>query len=424
MALKLRFYEGSIIPVRENGEVALGPLEYVLSNSLSLETQKTYLSIISHIEDICEFFEIDDYEDRISYEEGLDLDELAGINLGLQFLSKDLKKLLKAKRVGTTVDMLFKQWSAGEQASTGVIARKKIVARDYFQCLMRNGDKCLRNYVCPPSFLETRRIAYREFAEILEPPKVDRKQRGTKASLEDLTTLEEFMETYQAEAIWKSEEVSLRNQVMFDLQYWCGLRRGECLSLKLEDMKTKSAFISVTDRRHEDDDPRGLHKPSIKTYQRPVHVPKSVWEKLLKWREVKLDIDEELWDLGLKDRQNDYLFVSLDRRQESFGKPLSLGSVSKAFNLLKVAANVDTPGGSHLLRHLAAMRFVRVRVDAGHDREGIAQELREQFGWAPNSLMPYHYTIREITRRNNEMMSKEHDEYMRRKRERRRKDGY
>ena len=422
--LKLKFYDSSIIPVRENGEVALGPLEFILCNSFSLGTEKTYLSAISLIESLCQFFEIEDYENRLSYDRGLSQKELYDINWGLQFSSKDLKKLLEAKNAGADVNQLFKKWNASSQVSTGEVARRRSVARDYFHCLMKNGDKCLRNYACPPSFIDERHETYSRIANIFELPKVVRNQKGTKASLEDLSELEAFMENYDAKEIWKSEEVALRNEVIFDLQFHCGLRRGECLSLQFDDMKTKHEFISVKDRRDEEIDPRGIYAPGIKTYQRPVFVPKAVWKRLSEWREVRIDIDDELWDLGLKDRQGKYLFVALDRRQDSFGTPLSLASVNKAFDAVKSAADLETPGGSHLLRHLSAMRFVRERVDAGHDREGITQELRQQFGWAPTSEMPFHYTNREITRRNSKMMETENDQYIQRMLERQHEDDF
>lgn len=421
--LSLTVRHKSIIPIRENGEVALGPLEFVLSNPFSVNTAKTYLSIIGHIENVCEFFEIEDYEDRLAYGSGLSRDELIDINLGLQYRAVDLKKLLRAKKSGVRTGLLFKDWDAGSQVSAGVIARNKIVTKQYFECLMENGEKCLRRHVCPPTFIEARREARQQISEIIVAPKVVRNQQGTKAALEDLLALEKFITSNEPSSIWKSAEVALRNSVMFDLQYWCGLRIGEVLSLTLADMKTRSEFISVVDRRDEENDPREAYAPAIKTYQRPVWVPKLVWKKLVRWREVKLDIQEELWDLGLQERQNDYLFVSLDRRQASFGSPLSTSSASKAFDQIKEAANVDAEGGSHLLRHLSAMRFVHMRVNAGQDRESITQDLREQFGWSPTSTMPLHYTSREVTRQNNEMMKKQDAEYTRRMQERQLEEG-
>lgn len=410
--LRLTVRQKSITPTRESGEVALGPLEFILSNSFATNTAKAYLSAIGQIEDLCEFFEIEDYEDRLAYGAGLTRDELLNINLGLQYRANDLQKLIQAKRAGARVDLLFTRWSTGEQPTIGVIARKKIVALKYFQCLMINGDRCLHNYICPPSFTEVRREAYRAIDEIIEVPKVDQKNIGTKAALEDLAALENFMVNYDPNSIWRSREVALRNSVMFDLQFWCGLRIGEVLSLKFVDMKTKNEFISIVDRRDDEDDPREAYAPAIKTYQRSIYVPKFVWDKLARWREVKLDVDEELWDLGLQERQNDYLFVSLDRRQSSFGCPLSMSSTSKAFDQLKNGSRADSEGGSHLLRHLAAMRFVRMRVKAGRDRDSITQDLRTQFGWSPTSIMPFHYTSAEITRQNNEMMRKQDAEYL------------
>lgn len=413
--LRLRIHQKTIIPIREDGEVALGPLEFILSNAFSTSTVKTYIPIIGHIEDLCDLHEIADYENRLSYGEGLSEDELNKISLGLQYRAGDLKKLLKVKRAGASAKLAFKLWDAGSTVSIESIARNKIIAKQYFQCLMKIGDKCLHeHYVCPPSFIEARRKAYDQIGESIQAPKVVRKQQGSKAALEDFSALKGFMERYDPGSIWKSDEVALRNFVMFDLQFWCGLRIGEVLSLMLDDMKTRSQFISVVDRRDTQSDPREGYAPAIKTYQRPVWVPKFVWDKLTKWRELKVDVNEELWDLGLKERQNDYLFVSLDRRQDSFGSPLSTSSASKAFDQIKKSANLDIEGGSHLLRHLAAMRFVQMRIKRGHDRTSITQDLRVNFGWAPESDMPFYYTSSEVSRQNNELMKRQDAEYSRR----------
>lgn len=416
--LRLSIHNKTIIPIRENGEVALGPLEFILCNKFTISGAKTYLSAIGHIEALCEFFEIDDYENRLAYGEGLSRDELSYINLGLQYRTDDLKDLLHSKRAGASVDLLFNRWDAGRQPTIGVIARKKRVAKQYFEKLMANGDKCLRKYVCPPSMIEARRDAFQAISEIIELPKVDKKRDGVKAALEDLSVLESFMEEYEPSSLWKSEEIALRNSVMFDLQFWCGLRIGEVLSLQLSDMKTRAEFISVVDRRYSEEDPRGAYAPAIKTYERPVWVPKFVWEKLNKWREIKLDIEEELWDLGLRERQNDYLFVSLDRRQKSFGLPVSGSTASKAFDQIKETICIESEGGSHLLRHLAAMRFVRMRKKSDKNRDEITEDLRNSFGWSPRSLMPHYYTSHEISRQNNEMMKRLDAEHLQRVRDR------
>ncbi|NRB16620.1 MAG: hypothetical protein HRU33_03300 [Rhodobacteraceae bacterium] len=144
--LRLTVRQKSITPTRESGEVAFGPLEFILSDSFATNTAKAYLSAIGQIEDLCELFEIEDYEDRLAYGAGLTRDEQLNINLGQQYRANDLQKLIQAKRAGARADLLFNRWSTGEQPTIGVIARKKIVALKYFQCLMTNGDKCLLNY--------------------------------------------------------------------------------------------------------------------------------------------------------------------------------------------------------------------------------------------------------------------------------------
>ena len=184
--------------------------------------------------------------------------------------------------------------------------RNRVVTRKYFETLMENGTKCLRHYVCPPEFLLARNQAYAEVKKKIELPKVDNKLKGTKAEMEDLGQCERFMLSYNSETVWKTPEVALRNSVFFDLQFWCGMRRGELLSLKLEDMKTHDNSITIIDRRNDGDDIR-RDKPAIKTYQRRVWVPTFVWKRLMQWRAVKIETRDDLFDLNLKNHDNVYL---------------------------------------------------------------------------------------------------------------------
>ena len=404
--LRLNINQKTIIPTRDNHEIADGPLLFILSHPFTMGTKKTYLRDIGHIEDLCEFFEIPNYEKRLRYEEGLTRDELFNINIGLQYRHNDLTKLLEAKRSGANVKLLFKQWGSGNQNSAQTTRKRKLVAIQYFEFLMRSGDVCLRNYVCSKDFYDLRNNAFHDISEVIVPPKVYKNQSGAKASLEDFTELEKFMETYDPYKVFKSPDVALRNYVMFGLQFYCGLRIGEVLSLQLKDMNMRERFIRVEDRRDTENDPRNAYAPAVKTYQRPVYVNEVFWKQLEKWREVKLDVNDGLWDLNLKERQNDYLVISLDQRQESYGTPLGIISVHKAYEKLLGSAGLSKIGGSHKLRHLAAMRFVRQRAK-DMDWEKIKSDLRYQFGWSETSQMPGHYITHETSRMNYNHMQME-----------------
>jgi len=407
--LHLYINKKTIIPTRENGEVADGPLGFILKNNFTTNTSTTYLTVIGFIEDLCELYEISNFEYRLQYEEGLTLIELNKINSGLDLSTKKLRECLEAKRSGVSYQFLKQQLEQNtkDRPSTSVIARRKLVAQQYFEQLMQLGTKCLRHYVVHETLTNARIQAFKDISDIIEIPKVFRKQKGSKASLEDLTNLENLMETDYATLVWKDKNIALRMKTMFDLQFHCGLRRGEVLSLQLRDYDSRNELLMIRDRRDQEDDPRRV-APAVKTYERDVYVPKALWKQLEEWRDIKEDVEDDLWKMKRGEQRNDYVFINCDPRQKTFGQALTVGSVDKAFTRLCEVHNLKIAGGSHNLRHLAAMRYVR---KARGNPEFIADQLRMHFGWSPRSTMPHHYVTKEYTRMNSERMEQENADF-------------
>ena len=425
--LNLDIAGDTIIPRRESGEVADEPLGFInWRGGFVTNTAKSYLTVVGYIEDVCELYGIEDFESRLMHQTGLEISELSKINKALNFQTDGLRRCLEAKRSGANYKFLLeKLHTSDKRPVTGVIARRGTVVRKYFQYLMQSGDRHLRHYVVHPNnlieqrkFYEARNEAYRDITDQIDVPKVSRKAIGSKASLYALTKLENFMETYDPLTIWKSSDVAVRNYVVFGLQFYCGLRIGEVLSLKIEDIKNDrdTKYLRLVDRRDLNDDPRKA-RPALKTLERDVPIRERLAERLGEWLDYRAEIIDELFDNGHKDRaRGRYLFVSLDRRQNSFGQPLSSHTVYLAFKDILKASELKANGGSHELRHLAAMRFVR---EARKPRPNgdvipnalITETLRQLFGWSPKSDMPSYYTSHEITQQMNEIFKQDDEAY-------------
>ena len=119
---------------------------------------------------------------------------------------------------------------------------------------------------------------------------------------------------------FRSPAVRLRNSILFGLLRCSGMRRGELLSLKVDQFDFGEEAI-VWVRRNQDDphDPRP-DQPASKTKERPLPLPH--------------DLAEQIHDYILSHRakvaparKHGYLLVS-HQRGTTFGRPLSLSAVS------------------------------------------------------------------------------------------------
>ncbi|KAF1703693.1 site-specific integrase [Pseudoxanthomonas suwonensis] len=139
-------------------------------------------------------------------------------------------------------------------------------------------------------------------------------------------------------------EVQLRNSIIFGLLRHTGMRRGELLSLRLEQIDLgHEPYVWV--RRNQDDkhDPRP-YQPVTKTRERPLPIPEALANQIDRYMlKVRPTIAPA--------RKHPYLLVS-HRKGSTWGKPLSASALSsQIFPRMREVDSAFKAIHPHALRH-------------------------------------------------------------------------
>lgn len=188
--------------------------------------------------------------------------------------------------------------------------------------------------------------------------------------------------------------IRYRNWLITNLLLLLGLRRGECLVLPVDALKSQVDvrtgeirwWLDVTEHRN-DVDPR-FTRPSIKTAQSRRQLPVSpslaqlITAYIENWRGSP---------------EHEFLLTSRE------GKPLSSESVNSIFRnaSLRLSTSAtkefrDRTGGKesvspHDLRHTCAVVRLKQFLAQELSHDETMQRLRSFFGWSYKSIMPLHY---------------------------------
>ncbi|MDO9478418.1 MAG: site-specific integrase [Pseudohongiella sp.] len=180
---------------------------------------------------------------------------------------------------------------------------------------------------------------------------------------------------------WQGLKTRIRNFAIICVLLDTGLRSGELLSLKLQDIifaKMGAKGLKVRRRQGSKDDPR-INQPSSKRDEREVPLSESAFKALnLYVTEVRNIIPES--------SQTQYLFVSLSNHK--VGVPLS--SITPITDKIRDTTGINlTP---HVLRHTATWRFCTAQKKLGLKWGDFVEQLILKFGWAnENSPSVRHY---------------------------------
>ena len=173
-------------------------------------------------------------------------------------------------------------------------------------------------------------------------------------------------------------DVRLRNAIIFGLLRHTGMRRGELLSLRIDQLDLGHE-PRVWVRRNQDDihDPR-RYQPASKTKERPLPIPPSLVEQIQRYiMQVRSKITPA--------RRHPYLLVT-HRKGSTWGKPLTISALSS--QIFTRMRRVD-PAFAHIHPHAFRHHFnyeLSVSIDAQNaksreatDRAGVARvsEARE-----------------------------------------------
>lgn len=174
--------------------------------------------------------------------------------------------------------------------------------------------------------------------------------------------------------------VRLRNYAILELMLATGIRRGELLKIKLNQLP-RGSKISLTIERSPDD-PFDTRKntPEVKTRSRGIPIPK--WLAELLWLYA---------DKHRKDGPHPYLFTS-----HRNGHPLDPGGLNWIFSLLVRRCFPGLKGGlhPHALRHTFNDRLMEQAKRLGWDQEQRERVQKFLNGWSECSVMPEVYTRR------------------------------
>jgi len=212
---------------------------------------------------------------------------------------------------------------------------------------------------------KNRLLALLETSFINSPPvnKSERKGLTTKEANYLLTVLD----PENKQGFGRDPAVRYRNYILTVIMLYYGLRPGELLSLRVEDIEIGPISSIRVERRNPDSTDTRKPRPQIKRNGRvlPIDNPtvaKNLDKYITEWRDVLEDKSVQ---------ESSYLILSDD------GIPLSQSSITQLFKLLREKYSDDLP--SHLtakaLRHCFSSQMERLLRDSGMDEDHRKQAL-------------------------------------------------
>lgn len=175
-----------------------------------------------------------------------------------------------------------------------------------------------------------------------------------------------------------SIDVQRRNRLMILLLFYLGIRGGELLNIRIQDVDFSTNRIRIVRRADELADSR-TNEPNAKTRERLLPLTES--------------LVQELHSYIIQDRRNvrnakknDYLFVTY-KRGPTLGLPISKGGYHKIFSVVRAVSPQLYAATGHSLRHTWNRMFSE-RMDVMDEQ--VSEERQEQLrsylmGWRDGS---------------------------------------
>lgn len=193
---------------------------------------------------------------------------------------------------------------------------------------------------------------------------------------------------------WRSEHGRHRNVLIVHWLYYLGVRRGELLGVRVQDVDFRKGTVTIHRRADDVRDPR-TNQPQTKTRAREIPLGEGV-------RSLTYDYVMNHRSALKGARKHDFLLCA-----DGTGKPMSLPTLNKMFNVLRVKCpTLPSTLCPHVLRHTWNARFSEEM-----DKRNIPEETEKKqraylMGWSEVSGTAAIYTRRHTRKKAQEVSLK------------------
>lgn len=196
------------------------------------------------------------------------------------------------------------------------------------------------------------------------------------------------------------KDVQVRNRLIFTLLLNCGLRAGELLNLKVNDLNPRSYTLSIF-RRHDCIEDRRLNQPLVKTGERQIPLCDELAMEIF-------DYIDNYRDKYTKKKKHDFLFVTHSSCKTA-GEPLSVSAYEKIVSTIKKTNPELKNLSGHKLRH-SWNYFYSNEIDDSNLESSRKSELRcYLMGWSKDSKMSENYNFKHISMKEKEVIGRVYD---------------
>ncbi|WP_174866679.1 tyrosine-type recombinase/integrase [Pectobacterium polaris] len=188
--------------------------------------------------------------------------------------------------------------------------------------------------------------------------------------------------------------VRKRNEILIIILLELGIRCGELLNIKIEDINFQRKRLFIKRRADEKSDPR-LNQPLVKTHGRALALSDGLAYKLLDY----IVYDRKLYVTG----ETDYLFISYKSGPYQ-GSPLTIFGYQKIISKIRLSNPLFNKLRGHQFRHIWNYNFSKL-MDSQHEKvsETEQEQIRnETMGWDPDSETGAIYNKRYIREKTDE----------------------
>lgn len=225
----------------------------------------------------------------------------------------------------------------------------------------------------------------------------DRKDKSL--SKEEIKKMFELLEIEGSQNPFQ-KDVQVRNRLIFTLLLNCGLRAGELLNLKVNDLNPRDYTLSIF-RRHDCIEDRRLNQPLVKTGEREIPLSDELALEIL-------DYINNYRNKYTKKKKHDFLFVT-HSSCKTVGEPLSVSAYEKIISTIKKSSPELKNLSGHKLRHSWNYFYSSEIDDSNLDisrKSGLRCYL---MGWSKDSKMSENYNFKHISMKEKEVIGRVYD---------------